>query len=298
MNFVARPLPAAALVVSLAAARGLAAQTAGVPSVALLPGSVRSAGLQGAGAALVGDAGAVFTNPAGLATIHHVSLEGTWRSEVPLRLLTGAMGWRLGQFDVGVGIQYLGHDSDRVAGQDAPYEALGVGSLVYRRGLIALGGSVRHVRLNTVGVPERATSGDIGFAIAVFDIMALGVSWRNIGGNWDERSNLTLPRSTQAGFTMNYVDPLEAFRLLSIIEISWHPAVGSRLTLGGEAGIVVRGVGVVGRAAYRSRPAGSTEPRGTYGGSLALGGLQLDYAYAASDVLGDRAHRVGMRLRL
>lgn len=298
MNPVTRPLWAAAVLAGLSAPPALAAQSARVPSVTRLPGSVRSAGLQGAGAALVGDAGAVFANPAGLATIRYVSLEGTWRGEAPLGLLTGAVGWRLGQFDVGAGIQYLGHDSDRVAGRDAPYEALGVGSLVYRRGLIAIGGSLRHVRLNSGGVPERATSGDIGLALAVFDIMAIGVSWRNVGGNWDQRSSVALPRSTQAGFTMNYVDPQESFRLLSTIEMSWEPVIGSRLTLGGEAGIVLRGVGVVGRAAYRSRPSGSADPRGTYGGTLALGGLQLDYAYAARDALGAGAHRIGMRLRL
>lgn len=296
---MARLLSAAAVLLPLAAPFRLAAQAARMPPpIALLPGSVRSAGLQGAGAALVGDAGAVFTNPAGLATIHRVSLEGTWRRETPLRQLAGAMGWRLGQFDWGIGIQYLGHDSNRVAGRDAPYEALGVGSLVYRRGLVALGASVRHVRLNTTGVLERATSGDLGLAIAVFDIMALGVTWRNIGGNWDDRSTLPLPRSTHAGFTMNYVDPQESFRLLSTVEMSWHPATGSRLTLGGEAGIVLRGVGVLARSAYRSRPAGSADPRYTYGGSLALGDLQVDYAYAARDALGDRAHRLGARLRL
>src|SRR5207237_9704666 len=38
-----------------------------------LPGSTRAAGLRGAGAALVGDAGAVFSNPAGIATIRRLS---------------------------------------------------------------------------------------------------------------------------------------------------------------------------------------------------------------------------------
>jgi hypothetical protein len=296
-------LPWAAAVLAVAApvpASGLRAQVGGgrTPAVALLPGSVRSAGLQGAGAALVGDAGSVFTNPAGLATVHHVSLEGAWRRLSPFRQLAGALAWRVGQFDLGAGMQYLGHDSARVAGRYAPYEALGVGSLVYRWGLMALGGSIRHVRLNTIGVLERATSGDIGAAIAVFDIMALGVSWRNVGGNWDDNSTLLLPRSTQVGFTMNYVDPLESFRLLSTIEMSWQPLIGSRLTLGGEAGVVLSGVGVVARGAYRSRPTGSTDPRVTYGGSLALGDLQVDYAYAARDAMGDRAHRLGARLRL
>lgn len=288
----------AVLVVALAGCPPVRAQVPVTPAVAGMPGSVRSAGLQGAGAALVGDASAVFTNPAGLATIHHISLEGTWRREAPLRALTGALGWRLGQFDLGVGLQYLGHDTLATGSADAPYQALGVGSLVYRFGLIALGGSVRHYRTTTAGPLERATSGDLGLAIAVFDIMAFGVSVQHVGGNWDEGSSLVLPRRTRAGFTMNYVDPLESFRLLSTIEMSWEAGAGSRLTLGAEGGVVVQGVGLVVRVAHRSRPTGSTEPGFTYGGSVALGELQVDYGYAARDALGDRAHRIGARLKL
>ena len=268
------------------------------PVVGFAPGSVRGAGLQGAGAALVGDAGAVFSNPAGLATIRHVSLEGTWRRERPLGLATGALGWRLGQFDVGLGLQYLATDPTAVPGARPPYEALGVGSLVYRFGMIALGGSVRHVRRTTAGTFERATSGDLGAAVAVFDIMALGVSLQHVGGNWEKASNIPLPRRTRAGFTMNYVDPLESFRLLSTIEMSWEPGAGSRLTLGAEGGVVLRGVGVVVRSAYRSRPAGSPDPTVTFGGTVAIAELQLDYAYAASDGLGDTAHRIGARMKL
>ena len=54
----------------------LAAQVS-PPAILSLPGSVRSAGLHGAGAALVGDAGAVFANPVGIATLRHIGLEGT-----------------------------------------------------------------------------------------------------------------------------------------------------------------------------------------------------------------------------
>src|SRR5574341_643016 len=56
----------------------LAAQAV-APAVLSLPGSVRSAGLHGAGAALVGDAGALFSNPVGIATLRHIGLEGTVR---------------------------------------------------------------------------------------------------------------------------------------------------------------------------------------------------------------------------
>src|SRR5437763_539020 len=55
----------------------LTAQSGSV--LAGLPGSTRAAGLRGAGAALVGDAGGVFSNPAGIATIRHLSFEGAYQ---------------------------------------------------------------------------------------------------------------------------------------------------------------------------------------------------------------------------
>src|SRR5256712_9333555 len=52
----------------------LAAQSA----LNALPGSTRSAGLGGAGAALVGDAGALFANPAAIATVRRLAFEGSY----------------------------------------------------------------------------------------------------------------------------------------------------------------------------------------------------------------------------
>src|SRR5574341_816679 len=87
------------------------------PAVLSLPGSVRSAGLHGAGAALVGDAGAVFANPVGIATLRHIGLEGTYRrTRFNATAATAALGWRLSQFDLGLGLAYIGGDSVPVAG--------------------------------------------------------------------------------------------------------------------------------------------------------------------------------------
>jgi hypothetical protein len=55
-------------------ASSLLAQSAG-SAVPMLPGSTRSAGLGGAGVALIGDAGALFANPAGIAAIRHFAIE-------------------------------------------------------------------------------------------------------------------------------------------------------------------------------------------------------------------------------
>src|SRR5207245_1111831 len=69
-----------------------------------LPGSTRAAGLGGAGAALVGDAGAVFSNPAGIATIRHLSVEGGYQHFAGgSAVASGALALRAGRLSWGFG---------------------------------------------------------------------------------------------------------------------------------------------------------------------------------------------------
>jgi hypothetical protein len=276
------------------------------PFVLMLPASVRSIGMSGAGVALVGDAGAVFSNPAGLATIRHLSLEGAYRpAPGDARLVSGALGWRLSQLDLGIGGRYfdLGTDPAQYVGPTAPAgsnarEALGVASLVYRYGMIAVGVSGRYVRRSIDSVHVRGFSGDAGLALAVFDIMALAFSVQNIGGNWKESSTLPLPRLTRLGFTMNYVDPQESFRLLSTVEVQWPEGHSARVVVGGEAGIVIQGVGIIGRVGYGGSSPGLPNSKASFGGTVALGFFKVDYAYRHHDLLDQRAHHIGVRLTL
>jgi hypothetical protein len=276
------------------------AQTDGLaPLVLRVPGSVRSSGLNGASTALVGDAGSVFSNPTGLATIRHIAVEGGFRPEPQGgHILTGAGAWRLQQFDVGGGIQYLAVGTDpALAPSSQEHEALAVGSVIYRYGLLAAGISAKWIEAGTSTVHQRGWGGDLGLAIAVFDIMAIGFSIQNLGNNLDPRSSLLMPRLTRLGFTMNYVDPQESFRLLSSVEVQWPEGRGARGVFGGEAGTVVQGVGLVARIAYGSRWASYQPSPVTIGGSVVLTRMILDYSYDPSDVLGSR-HRVGMRFTL
>jgi hypothetical protein len=269
------------------------------PLVLRIPGSVRYAGLNGAGGALVGDAGSVFGNPAGLATIRHIAVEGGFRPE-PLtgHTLTGAAAWRLQQFDLGGGIQYLTAGADSaLGGATRPHEALAVGSLVYRFGLLAAGVSAKWVGATTGGTSERGWAGDVGLTVAVFDIMAIGFSVQNVGGNFDSRSPLVMPRLTRLGFTMNYVDPQESFRLLSALEVQWPEGHQARAVIGGEAGTVLKGVGLVGRLGYGSRWQGYQPSSLTWGGSVVLTRMIFDYSYEPSALLGSR-HRIGVRFTL
>ena len=144
------------------------------PVVLQYPASIRSAGFNGAGVALVGNAGAVFFNPAGLATIRHVAVEGALQSGPFAVVSTAALGWRLGQFDLGFGVNYFDFDNSPgpTGGFTSPAgtpvdarELLAVGSLVYRFGLIAIGGSGKWVSREIDGVSETGYGADFGLAI-------------------------------------------------------------------------------------------------------------------------------------
>lgn len=256
-------------------------------------GSVRGAGLNGAGAALVGDAGAIFANPAGIATVSHIALEGTYSTAGPgTYMATGALAWRLRQFDFAAGVR-------RFDAGGGDRDLLGVGTLIYRFGMIAFGGSAKALRSRVGGAQVNGFSADAGLAIAVFDIMALAFSRQNLGGNWNDVSGLPMPGLSRLGFTMNYVDPQETFRLLSTLEFQWAEGRGMRTVIGVEGGIVVsNAVGVIGRAAYGSRPGGLLRPRFTYGASVALTRFTFDYAFEPVVAGSSSTQRVGVRLAL
>ena len=286
-------------------ATGVTGQSIGrEPAILAAPVSVRSAGLNGAGAAIVGDAGTVFSNPAGLATLRHIGIEGGFRT-LPARgyLVTGAMGWRLRQFDLGGAVGRLDFGDNSTLIPNVPLgaradETVAVGSLVYRYGMIAVGGTGKWIRRAIDTDVQRAVSADVGLAIAVFDIRAIGFSVQNIGGNWRDDSTLDLRRVSRFGFTMNYVDPQETLRLMSTLEVQWPDGRASRFVLGGEAGVVVEGVGVIARTAYGSQPTASAISQWAVGLSLVIARLALDYAYAGTDQLESGAHRFGLRLGL
>ncbi len=297
-----------ALVVDALLATALVSQSE-TSVVALLPGSTRSAGLGGAGAALVGDAGAIFANPAGLATVRHVAVEGSYEPYLAGTVFsTAAIAVRLGRITWGAGAQALDYGSEPIivpdsstggrrgsptGGTFSAADLLAVSSVVYRRGLIALGVSGKYARQQIGGYAADAWAGDAGLAIAVFDIFAVGASVQNIGGDFGNGARL--PRRTRVGVTLNYVDPEGTMRLLSTLEGQWTPGRPAVLVQGVEGGVVTGGVGLVGRLGYATRSPTSDASRFTVGGGIELGRLHFDYAYQGFDVLGGGTHRVGLR---
>jgi len=295
--------PVAGIVVAL-----LAFQTEG-SIVTALPGTTRSAGLGGAGAALVGDAGAVFANPAAIATIRHLSVEGSYEPYLAgTAVSSAAVALRVGRVTWGFGAQTLDYGAEPEIVPDPatsgrrgmatgasfhPYEALAVSSLVIRRGLIAFGVSAKYNRQQIGDAVSDAWAGDVGIAIAIFDLAALGVSVQNMGGDFG--ADARMPRRIRAGFTFNYTDPQGAYRLLTTLEGQWTQDRAAVLIQGVEGGIVRGGVGLVGRVGYATRAAVTDASRFTFGGGVLIGHLQVDYAFQGYQALGGGTHRVGVR---
>lgn len=264
-----------------------ASASAQVPTIEGVPASVRSVGLGGAGAAIVGDASAVFTNPAGLATIRHLALEGSY---APMSggaaLSMAAVALRVGRFDWGAGAQTF--TTPGPLNQD---DAVVASSLVYRHGLLAFGVTGKYA--HGPGTPATGEwAGDAGAALAVFDLFALGVSVQNIGG---DSARGVLPRRVRAGFTMNYVDPEGAFRLLTTLESQWLAGHRAELVQGLEAGIVLGGIVLEGRVAYGTAVMAPGVSKVSVGGGVEVGRFHLDYAHRPVDQAGDAEHRFGIR---
>ena len=128
---------------------------------------------------LPGYAGALFVNPAGLAPIRVLSVEGGF-SRTPDRstYAMAAAAGRIGHFNLGFGGRYL-----RFPDTSSTYDNLSyAGAAVYRYSGIALGASVKYVSVEERNQPvARSLTGDLAVQVAFFDIAALALSAQNLG---------------------------------------------------------------------------------------------------------------------
>ena len=267
----------------------LPAQVAG--DIASLSGSTRSAGMAGAGVALVGDAGSVFANPAAIASIRHLALEGSYE-EYPAgaTLSSAAAAVGFGPFAYGIGTHVLRPATEL----GRPTDVLALSAIVFRFGMIAVGTSVKYVR-EGLAVPQvEAWATDAGVAIALFDIFALGASVENIGG--DLSAGAHLPRRTRFGFTMNFADPQGSGRLLTTVEGQWPEGRPSVIVAGAEGGMVTRGgIGLIARIGISGRTSSIDMSPLALGAGITLGRLRLDYAYRSTSTPSGAMHRLGVR---
>ena len=260
------------------------------PSIASLTGSTRSAGLAGAGVALVGDAGSMFANPAGLATIRGVALEGSYAFyPAGVTASSVAAAVRVGHFNYG--LAGLMRRPDDATSQ--PSDVLALSSIVYRFGMIALGASVKYVREGAAAPQVESWAGDAGVAIALFDILALGASVQNLGG--DLSAGAPLAHRTRVGLTMNFVDPQGTARLCTTLEGQWPEGQPSVLVAGAEGGFVTRGIGIVARVGVSGAAAANNQAPFALGAGVSLGRFRIDYAYRALEMPSGAVHRIGVR---
>lgn len=274
----------------------LSAQGAPSPLILSLPVSVRAAGMGGGGVALSGDASATFLNPAGLATIRNIAIEGA-AQRYPDGTLEGmaAGALRLFQFNLGGGIHYIRFNDSAAVKDNLQWTASGV----YRFGLIALGSSLKYVSLeDSTDATRRSATVDIGVGIHVFDIMTLAFAAQNIGSWQVNGGPLQLPVTKRAGLMFNFVDPQYTARFLTTLDVIWTARAERRTIVGVEGGAVLGKVGLVGRLGYGAQPEGSGQKNFSFGGSLVLTRFNIDYAWQKRTRLGGHIHRLGLRFTL
>lgn len=283
----------AAVLLALTAAQAAAQRPAPAPILPDLPASVRIAGLAGVGVAVPGYAGAIFDNPSASGPIRALSLEGAY-ARLPddgwYGTVAGAV--RGGAFNLGGGIRYLRNGSsnpvaDNVSWMVAP---------VYRSRGVATGASIHYLSVeDSSGKVYRSLGSDLGFTVAFFDIAAIGLAFHNLARYPLDGPTVDLPASTHLGFSLNLIDTWSQGRLLATVETVWQQGSAHRTVVGLEGGVVVHGVGVVGRVGLGRLPGRSDVGRTSWGASLILGRTRLDYAYQWKSVLGKRLHLFGAR---
>ena len=312
---------AAVLAIALAAARAAALPAQGGTSSGTLldvPATPRALALQGAYTSVVrdDDEGSLFVNPAGMAAVHHLALGiSTERGLYGVRLSTGAIVLRVGRFfDVGVGVMYQDLGGDSVVAPDAlnefgttngerisAWNGLAVGALAYRRGMLSVGGSVKVLHEVIAGgaanYRSSAVAGDLGFAVAVFDIFSFGAVLQNIGSGAHATNGAAapLPRTGRIGVTLNFIDPEGTARLMATTDWVKPPGGNSYWAFGFEGGVVHNKVGVLGRLGISTGRADTDRSGLSLGAGLVVRTLRLDYAWQPYGALAGSQQRLGVR---
>lgn len=274
-----------------AALPGLAAAQAPRPTLPVVPTSARVAGLGGADVAMIGYAGTIFDNPAGLAPIRVMSLEGTYtRFDEASRYFMGAAAARLGPVNLGGGMRYLRFDD----GQPVRDNLQTVGAVALRVKGLALGVALDYLSVeDSAGAVFRTVAGDAALTVAFFDIAALAIGFQNVARGAITGPVLDRPAGASLGLSFNLVDTYSNGRLLATIQRTWTEDRG-RTIFAVEGGAVFYGVGVVARAGTGPVVAGSPFNKAAFGGSVVLGRGAADYAYLDRPGRGP-LHVLGLR---
>jgi uncharacterized protein UPF0164 len=306
------------VVAVLVGAGDLGAQVTLRPGELLVaPATARVEALAGAGTALVGDEGSVFVNPAGMAPIRRTTIGGSAAlGPGGSRFASAAGVLRIGRFDVGLGAMARAYGDtvtidlptgpQTVQGSNlSSWAAMGVVAAAYRRGILSAGASLKGLReYVSDSAAQRygsaAVTGDVGLAVTVFDIMALGAAIQNVGGTFTDTAGggLPLPRTVRIGYLLSIVDPQGTARLSITTDWIRPPGGDSWWALGAEGGVVLHGRGVLARAGYAAGRTGSDRRAPAFGAGLVLGAVRVDYSYQDWHTTSEPTHRLGVRWAL
>jgi hypothetical protein len=280
-------------VLTVASATVLAAQARPYPLVLGLPATARFAGIANASVALHGDAGALFVNPAGIATVRHAGIEATYHysHSQPLEG-SAAAALRLGQFTLGGGAHYLKLDPNSPNADNL----LTMGTAVYRYGIFALGASGKYISLeDSTHTVRRSATGDIGGLVALFDLFAIGASFQNVGRKDISGGGVALPPSSHLGVVFNFTDPQETWVARAIWEKVWTRDVAPRNKIAVELGVQLGGAFLTVRGGTGDRTPETQQSAGAAGASLGFRRFAIDYAYQQHTALGGDVQRFGVR---
>ncbi len=167
--------------------------------------------------------------------------------------------------------------------------------------MLSVGGSVKVAHEEIGGGPaaykSSAVAGDVGLAIAVFDIFSLGAVLQNIGGtiHATNGTGASLPRTGRIGFTLNFIDPQGTARLMATTDWVKPPGSDSYWALGFEGGVVSDGIGVLGRLGVATGRAATDRKGISLGAGLVVRSLHLDYAWQPYGALAGSQQRLGVR---
>lgn len=271
----------------------LSAQTRPYPLVLGLPATARYAGVANAAVALHGDAGALFVNPAGIATVRHAGIEATYDYSHSQGLEgSAAAALRLGQFTVGGGTHYLKLDPKSPNADNL----LSIGTVVYRYAIFAVGASGKYISVeDTAGNVRRSATEDVGGLIALFDLFAIGGSFQNIGRHDISGGGVQLPPSSHFGVVFNFTDPQLTWVARATWEKVWTRGEEPRNKVAAEVGVQLGGAFLTLRGGTGARAPQTDQSAGSVGASLGFRRFAIDYAYQGQTALGSDVQRVGLR---
>lgn len=305
---------AAAATLALAPGRA-AAQGGGGRHAAIildLPASARALALGDAYSAVGGDDGAIFFNPAELATLQAVAASGSvqrYLASSTLIALAGAVPLSRGV--LAVGVQSLDYGSEPEIVPDSSFggqrgtttgRTISAGDLAVSVGFarrvraVRVGLALKGVREWILDAADNAAALDAGVAIDGPWGSTLGAALQNFGGSITlAGSSATLPRRARVGVAIP-ARVLGAFDVLGTAEVAHLFDVGTSVGGGLEVAWRPRGpIALVGRIGARTRDTGSAADAVTFGGGLRASHLAIDYAYEGFGSVGSATHRIGVR---